>query len=1043
MGILLLVLSGLLQGDPPPQRLPRVLFLTRSEGFEHEVARRPDARPGTRNTGTNPSLVERQLLVAGRGAFEVECTLDVGRLTRQGLRGVDAVVLYTSGPLPVPAEERRALLDFVRRGGGLAGIHPAVDSGEHWPELAALLGGRFHSHPWHDEVSIRVEDPQHPAAGFLAPSFRIRDEIYRFKHWTRTDVRVLFSLESAPGGLAMGGRPDGDYALAWTREVELGRVFVSALGHRPEVWSDERFLRHLRAGILWTLGGGGGGPGLAATAATDGRSLAMEAGVPAWRLAAGESLHPSLGETFEVRWEGRLKILQAGTYTLSGADRIQLEGKDVAGRPVQLLPGEQPIVVRQARSPGASRLQLRWESDLFGPEPVPRTALSHGERAPAQERTLEGEEGRELVERLACTACHRPREGRVEARKGPVLASVGARLGEGWLRRRLRDPGPGMPVRLGDQEAADAAAFLAGLGGAPPAAPPGADAARGRDLFETVGCLACHGEGGRPLAGLGEKTGAGALAAFLSDPLRVYPDGRMPSLSLTAPEAASISAYLVQGASLASPSGPAGDPVRGRAVVAARGCAACHEFGDPSLVAPIVAPPLEALGSDRGCVSAEAVVGLPRYTLQPGERRRLAAFLELHREWPERSVAPVHEFRRTLRRLACASCHPFEGRQPAGLKESAPTLAQAGFKLRESWVEALLGGTERLRPWMGLRMPRFGEKNVRALVEGFGAAAGVDPAVDRLPPAPDAAQAVTGVRLVGSGPGGLSCVVCHDFLGRPAGGTRGPEMSTMSRRLRPEWFRRWMREPGRIQAGTAMPAYFGGIPAAKREEIIDVLWTTLGGGDTLPVPIGVASPDAVRGGGDFALSGYLVQVKDVPVLMRSALPGASARSIAVGFPGGLSAAFDAEGGSMRFAWTGGFLDMKSVWHERGMTQVGRPAGEAWYRAPDGPTLRVEGGGSPPVVRFRGYELDEERCPTFRYEVDGVAVRERWSAADAGPGLVREFGIGVLPRGGRLAVGGGEGAELSSPSGTIEGGELRLPEGRALRVEIRMRPGRKP
>jgi type 1 glutamine amidotransferase len=49
-------------------------------------------------------------------------------------------------------------------------------------------------------------------------------------------------------------RRDGDYALVWTRRHGQGRVFYTVLGHRPEVWADERFRRHLLGGILWAMG---------------------------------------------------------------------------------------------------------------------------------------------------------------------------------------------------------------------------------------------------------------------------------------------------------------------------------------------------------------------------------------------------------------------------------------------------------------------------------------------------------------------------------------------------------------------------------------------------------------------------------------------------------------------------------------------------------------------------------------------------------------------------------------------------------------------
>ncbi|HEU4388009.1 MAG TPA: ThuA domain-containing protein, partial [Blastocatellia bacterium] len=49
-------------------------------------------------------------------------------------------------------------------------------------------------------------------------------------------------------------RTDGDFALAWCRSYGKGRVFYTALGHRPEVWQDERFQKHLMGGLRWAMG---------------------------------------------------------------------------------------------------------------------------------------------------------------------------------------------------------------------------------------------------------------------------------------------------------------------------------------------------------------------------------------------------------------------------------------------------------------------------------------------------------------------------------------------------------------------------------------------------------------------------------------------------------------------------------------------------------------------------------------------------------------------------------------------------------------------
>jgi type 1 glutamine amidotransferase len=220
----------------------RVLYLTHSAGFRHEVL-----------------PLSRQILkeIAEKsGKFEVIATDDVSLLNRDSLKQYDAVVFYTTGELPISDEQKKALLDFIKSGKGFVGIHSATDTFYHWPEYGQMIGGYFDKHPWHQEVTIKVEDPNHPATRHLGKSFKITDEIYQFRDWSRDRVHVLLSLDVSSVDLNKRDvhRTDKDFAIAWTRTYGRGRVFYTALGHRPEVWRDERFQQHLLGGLEWAIG---------------------------------------------------------------------------------------------------------------------------------------------------------------------------------------------------------------------------------------------------------------------------------------------------------------------------------------------------------------------------------------------------------------------------------------------------------------------------------------------------------------------------------------------------------------------------------------------------------------------------------------------------------------------------------------------------------------------------------------------------------------------------------------------------------------------
>jgi uncharacterized protein len=236
---LLLAAFALMQGVAMAQPAS-VLYLTHSAGFRHDSL--PLSQQVLRDLGTRS------------GRFSVTATENLSAL--DDLNRYKAVVFFTSGELALSDRQKEALLEFVRDGGGFAGIHSGTDTLYTWPEYGELIGGRFDGHPWTQEVRIDVEDPDHPAVRHLESSFAITDEIYQFREFSRSRVRVLMTLDTTSVDMRAAGinRTDDDFALAWTRLYGNGRVFYTALGHFDSTWRNARFQTMLEEAILWITG---------------------------------------------------------------------------------------------------------------------------------------------------------------------------------------------------------------------------------------------------------------------------------------------------------------------------------------------------------------------------------------------------------------------------------------------------------------------------------------------------------------------------------------------------------------------------------------------------------------------------------------------------------------------------------------------------------------------------------------------------------------------------------------------------------------------
>lgn len=228
------------------QRSPkRLLLVTHTAGFRHSSI--PESIKTIEKLGQQTGLWTTDL--AGN-AEEVQ-----RKLTGEYLKNVDLVAFAnTTGELPMSDAAKQEFLKWLRSGKGFVGMHAATDTFYKWPEFGALIGGYFDGHPWHEPVTLRVEERRFPGLKAFQASPEITDEIYQFRDWTRNDKRVLLGIDNASIDVSKGKRDDKDYAVAWAKREGKGRVFYTSLGHREEVWNDPRFQEHIIGGIRWAAG---------------------------------------------------------------------------------------------------------------------------------------------------------------------------------------------------------------------------------------------------------------------------------------------------------------------------------------------------------------------------------------------------------------------------------------------------------------------------------------------------------------------------------------------------------------------------------------------------------------------------------------------------------------------------------------------------------------------------------------------------------------------------------------------------------------------
>lgn len=807
----------------------------------------------------------------------------------------------------------------------------------------------------------------------------------------------------------------------------------------------------------------------------------------AFALEGDESVHPAIPAAgFRASYEGVVTIEKPGKYrfgaeveggaglvgVMPAGDRVysaELASGDAAGYSAWLTLKPGPVRVTYSfEREGNARARLRplWQMERsglegFDDEPIPsrvvRVSTSVAGEASAW---LAVERGRVLLGDLGCVQCHGGQETAAAGRVAPELSDIGQRADGAWLTRWIESPqevkpGTGMPDLVhGESDTSTAlVAYLQSLSSPvdwPAAATEPQVVEAGKTLFETAGCVACHGDAaGREIAGfsprypygdLAGKWNAAALSRYLQPASAGAGAHHRASQELSEADADLLATYLVSewGAGEGTARSEDGDLVaHGQQLFAGLGCASCHDVA--GVASQAAAKPLGTLDPSKGCLDA-ADTTTPRYELTEGQRADLRAAVAAVSGWDADVASPGDHAHLAMQTLNCVACHDWHGRgglsdpvqdyfaavEDADLGDEGrfpPRLDGVGWKLTNSWLRQVIGEGARARPYMLAKMPAIDSPHAHALVDELAQLDGVWPGRDAREPEVTDTMVQGGLKLVGTG--GFNCVSCHTFGDHPPAGLPGPNIAQFGERIRYDWWRRYVFNPQRFKDQTRMPNFFltgsspiasvaGGDPHAQA----DAMWAYFSLGELfMPAPEGVVTP-----------GGFEVVVTDEPTVLRTFLKDVGARGIAVGFPAGLHFAFDANTSRLRYAWTGSFLDASGAWAGRGGSVVGGQGPTVWTAPADAAIAIGERPGNwaeVPAPSFGGYRLDEAGVPTFLSSLGGVAISETMRPyPHAGALFARRIELSGLEIGSTVWVRGGDRSELA----TATGGSAELVDG---------------
>ena len=244
--LIMLAAQFILSFSVPAQKQFKALLIPTTNGWRHESV----------HAGV---LAIQQLAV--KNFFDVVYFDNPGSFNDKNLAQFQVIIfLNTTGNI-LDSAQQRVMERFIRSGKGFVGIHSASDTHYGWEWYTKLVGRMFYVHPVIQTAKLKILDPKFPGLQGFADGKLWTDEFYEFGAEKISGLQYVLGIDETTYNpkVDWGSRKSEGmgalHPLAWYHNYDGGRSFYTALGHLPSVFSEQAFLNHLYAGILWAATG--------------------------------------------------------------------------------------------------------------------------------------------------------------------------------------------------------------------------------------------------------------------------------------------------------------------------------------------------------------------------------------------------------------------------------------------------------------------------------------------------------------------------------------------------------------------------------------------------------------------------------------------------------------------------------------------------------------------------------------------------------------------------------------------------------------------
>ena len=148
----------------------------------------------------------------------------------------------------ISASGQKYIHKFLKKGGGIFGLHTAAICFDQWKDWISILGGKWiwgkSGHLPFGVVNTRIEAIKHPITKNIKP-FDIEDEVF-------ADLKIAKDITPLLSAQVEG--QEKWYPVLWARNFSNGRIVYDALGHDARSINHPEHAKIIRRSANWAIG---------------------------------------------------------------------------------------------------------------------------------------------------------------------------------------------------------------------------------------------------------------------------------------------------------------------------------------------------------------------------------------------------------------------------------------------------------------------------------------------------------------------------------------------------------------------------------------------------------------------------------------------------------------------------------------------------------------------------------------------------------------------------------------------------------------------